>query len=61
MSRVIVFATAAASAGSSGCSANDGFGPGSRWPTRCSLLPATRPRAAAITRLASDTTCGVDR
>ncbi len=54
-------ATAAASATSSGYSWNVGDGPGSRWPIRCSLLPATRPRAAAITRLASDTTCGVER
>src|SRR6476660_10643130 len=61
MRRAIFFATAAASATSSGCSANDGFGPGSRWPIKCSLLPATRPLAAAITWLASDTTCGVDR
>lgn len=61
INRAIDAATVAASAGSSECSWNDGTGPGSRWPDNRSLLPATRPRAAAITRLANDTTCGVDR
>ena len=61
MSLVIERATPAASATSSGNSSKDGSGPGGRWPMRCSLEPAIRPRAAAITRLASDTTCGVER
>ena len=61
MSFLIVRATAVASAASSGCSVNFGSGPGGRWPIRCSLDPAIRPRAAVITRLANDTTCGVER
>ena len=58
---LMALATAVASATSSVCSRNIGSGPGGRWPIRCSLDPAIRPRAAAMTRLANDTTCGVER
>ena len=54
-------ATAAASAGSSACSAKVGSGPAGALPDQLEPQPAARRAACRSTRLASSTTCGVDR
>ena len=59
--RRIRVATAAASATSSSCSLKSGSGPGGRWPTSRSRVPAGRSRAAPMSVLAHDTTWGVER